>query len=191
MLVYELYALQATKTASSTHLSALASSKSLGSMGTGSPGLRSPASSSALGAPLLEESTLEQENSNVESHSELESEHDILHVATDELLNGDMSELQLQQELATEGPERVRTESEDVRSIIQAATTLFVDEWHLANENHIDHHDEHDLDNDSDSYTGSYNDSSFVDSFSDEEDEREGKNMEESSTGSNVKDKDA
>ena len=40
--------------------------------------------------------------------------------------------------------ERERTQSEDVRDIIEAATTLFVDEWHLANESHVDHQDEHD-----------------------------------------------
>ena len=31
--------------------------------------------------------------------------------------------------------ERVRTQSEDVRHIIQEATTVFVNEWQLANEN--------------------------------------------------------
>mmetsp|Transcript_7355 Transcript_7355/g.12365 ORF Transcript_7355/g.12365 Transcript_7355/m.12365 type:complete len:524 (-) Transcript_7355:138-1709(-) len=157
-------AYEATKTASSSHLSALGSSRSLSGMGTGSPAavLRSASSSSSLGAPLLEEVSEEKkEGSTVEG----ETKNSTLSVDTSDVTE----ESEGRGELLVEG-ERERTESDDVRSIIQAATTLFVDEWQLANEDNIDHDDEHELD-DSDSC----NDSTFAESYSDDEEDEKDK----------------
>lgn len=144
--IYFLCHYQATKTATSPRMSALCQSPS--KSGMSSPG---------LGAGTNNTSGIGSDGTLIDNPgSELEHEHGQRDAEDGSNLQSQEGQSCGLNVCVEEGlDERERTQSDDVRSIIQAATTVFVDEWHLANENHVDHREEHEGESDSESESDS------------------------------------